>query len=307
MLTKVIALVGASHTDNFSRSNHVLLCKTPRGRKFEAALKWGLPIVTVDWLYRSVAKVVLSLPLLLSLSLSQHHMACLTLGGKGRVSFVCGVCHCATRRANNQQQQQQRRSSATPDGTATSTTTGRNVAAAGQCCCDVSSACQGCEGSARQTQAHGREFPSLQANKGSVVCVVGCWWLCQRLSNCGKPEAVVTHCIINPSDAASIKTKMGGVAVVSGEWIRECFLHGARMSEDCFNARQKVLPPSPSLSLSLSLLLLSIERARQPKIKKEKYSVLAMTSPQQGLSSFSLLLSSSSCDYCSLSLSLLIL
>jgi hypothetical protein len=79
-------------------------------------------------------------------------------------------------------------------------------------------------------------------------------------ATCGKPEAVVTHCIINPSDAASIKTKMGAVAVVSGEWIRECFLHGARVSEDCFNARQKVLP----------LLLLSIDRARQPNPQNPK-------------------------------------
>lgn len=50
-VANALRVIGATVTDNLVNTNTHLVCKRSEGAKYEKALKWGLNVVSVDWLY----------------------------------------------------------------------------------------------------------------------------------------------------------------------------------------------------------------------------------------------------------------
>ena len=53
-LIQLIRAVGALYTEHLKPSNTHLICRDPKGPKYEKALEWKLHVVTVDWLYHVI-------------------------------------------------------------------------------------------------------------------------------------------------------------------------------------------------------------------------------------------------------------
>jgi hypothetical protein len=47
----VLRVLGALYTENMRSSNTHLICKETKGPKYDKAVKWGLHVVSVNWLY----------------------------------------------------------------------------------------------------------------------------------------------------------------------------------------------------------------------------------------------------------------
>lgn len=50
----MVAILGASYTDNLLRSHNLLVCKYASGPKYETARSWGIPCVTQEWVFACV-------------------------------------------------------------------------------------------------------------------------------------------------------------------------------------------------------------------------------------------------------------
>lgn len=61
-INRLVNTLGACSTDNFSRKNTHLICCKKEGPKYDSAQKWGIPVVTAEWLYKCAEKK-LRLPL----------------------------------------------------------------------------------------------------------------------------------------------------------------------------------------------------------------------------------------------------
>lgn len=53
-LIQLVRAVGATYTEHLKPSNTHLICREPKGPKYEKAIEWKLHVVTVDWLYHVI-------------------------------------------------------------------------------------------------------------------------------------------------------------------------------------------------------------------------------------------------------------
>jgi len=53
-IIQLIRAVGASYTENMKPTNSHLICREPKGRKYDKAIEWKLHVVSIDWLYHVV-------------------------------------------------------------------------------------------------------------------------------------------------------------------------------------------------------------------------------------------------------------
>lgn len=50
-IIQALCVIGAHYTENLRNTNTHLICKESKGPKYEKAVKWGLHVVSVQWLY----------------------------------------------------------------------------------------------------------------------------------------------------------------------------------------------------------------------------------------------------------------
>ena len=49
-------LLGASYSERMTRDTTHLICSAKEGNKYNKALQWGIPVVTIEWLYESAVR-----------------------------------------------------------------------------------------------------------------------------------------------------------------------------------------------------------------------------------------------------------
>jgi hypothetical protein len=50
-IIQMLRVLGALYTENMRSSNTHLICKEAKGAKYDKAMKWGLYVISVNWLY----------------------------------------------------------------------------------------------------------------------------------------------------------------------------------------------------------------------------------------------------------------
>ena len=53
-IIQALRVLGAEYTENLRSTNTHLICKESKGAKYEKAAKWGLHVVSVEWLYHTM-------------------------------------------------------------------------------------------------------------------------------------------------------------------------------------------------------------------------------------------------------------